>query len=273
MGEILFSPIILNALLAGGAMSLLLGPLGCLVVWRRMAYFGDAIAHGALLGVALSLLCTLPLTAAIFITALVMGCVMTAWMKDVRFHADTLLGFLAHGMLAVGLVAVAMSDHTAGDLEAYLFGDILAISRTEILTMAALVSVGLIVIIRNWDALVLTTLEPNLARVEGIAVMRLNYILVAVLALLVALAIKMVGVLLITALLIMPAAAARPVSRSPAQMALFAVCFSMVAIAGGIVSAVAIDAPSGAMIVVVAMCLGVASLVVTSLFHRLKRLF
>ena len=264
----MLSPIILNALAAGGILSALLGPLGCVVVWRRMAYFGDAVSHAALLGVALSLIASLPLTPAIFMVTLIMASLLATWMRDVRFHADTLLGFLAHGMLAIGLVMVSLSDHVQIDINAYLFGDILSVSRGEIVTIAALVIVGVALLIRYWDGLVLSTVEPSLAAVEGHNVMRLNYVLVALMAATVAVAIKIVGVLLITALLIMPAAAARPLAKSPQGMAWIAIICSILSIAGGIAGALALDAPTGPMIVVVAMILCIGTIVTGNAFKR-----
>ncbi len=251
----MLSPIILNALLAGGALSLLLGPLGCFVVWRRMAYFGDAVSHAALLGVALSLIMALPMTLSIFAVTVSMAAVLAALMRDVRFHADTLLGLLAHGLLAIGIVCVALSNSIQMDINAYLFGDILSVSAAEIITIAALSFIGLCTILFFWNGLVLSTLEPSLAAVEGYPVMRLNFILVALLAATVALAIKIVGVLLITALLIMPAAAARPLAKSPAGMACLAILCALLSIAGGLYGSLVLDAPTGPMIVVAAMVL------------------
>lgn len=264
----MFSIVTLNALLAGGAMSLLLGPLGCFVVWRRMAYFGDAVSHAALLGVALSLIFSLPMTGAILGVTLLLAGLLTAWIRDIRFHADTVLGFLAHGMLAVGLIAVALSDQAQFDLNAYLFGDILSVSAGEIYTVALLSLAGLAVIAWHWQGLVLATLEPNLAAVEGYPVMRLNYILVGVLAATIAVAIKIVGVLLITALLIMPAAAARPLAKSPGAMATLAALCALTSIVGGIFAAIALDAPTGPMIVVVAMVLCILTMIVSRLMKH-----
>lgn len=252
--------IVLTALAAGGMLSLLLGPLGCFVVWRQMAYFGDAIAHAALLGVALALVASLPFTPAIFVVALLVAAILTYWMRDTRFHADTLLGFLAHGTLAIGLLIVALSEHSQVDINQFLFGDILTLSSSDLITVALLTIAGLIILIGNWRGLVLATLEPNLAAVEGYRTMRLNYLLVAVLAGTVAVAIKLVGVLLITALLIMPAAAARPLARTPAQMAIIASVMSLLSITTGIAGALAADAPTGPSIVVAAMLLCVVSL-------------
>lgn len=264
----MLSPVMLNALAAGGLMSLLLGPLGCFVVWRRMAYFGDAVSHAALLGVALSLIFNAPLTPAIFLVTLVMASLLASWMRDVRFHADTLLGFLAHGMLALGLVAVALTQEVQIDLNAFLFGDILTVGREDIAMIGVVVAIGLGLLWRSWHGLVLSTLEPNLAAVEGYRVMRLNYMLVAILAATVAVAIKIVGVLLITALLIMPAAAARPLAKSPASMACIAALCSMGSIALGLAASVALDVPSGAMIVLAAMAICIVTMLAGRLLNR-----
>jgi zinc transport system permease protein len=261
----MLSSVVLTAMAAGGLMSLLLGPLGCFVVWRQMAYFGDAIAHAALLGVALALVMNLPFTPAIFIVAVGVAATLTYWMRDTRFHADTLLGFLAHGTLALGLLIVALSGHTQIDINAFLFGDILTLSQSDLITVGVLVVVGLGILLTHWRGLVLATLEPNLAAVEGYQVMKLNYLLVAVLAGTIAVAIKLVGVLLITALLIMPAAAARPLSRTPAGMAKLAALMSMLAIGLGIAIALPLDAPTGPMIVVVAMVLCITTLAIDKL--------
>jgi zinc transport system permease protein len=176
-------------------------------------------------------------------------------MRDVRFHADTLLGFLAHGLLAIGIVCIALSNSAQIDINAYLFGDILSVSGTEIVSIAILSVTGLAILLYYWNALVLCTLEPTIAHVEGHSVMRLNFILVALLAATVALAIKIVGALLITALLIMPAAAARPLAKSPVAMACIAILAAWFSVAGGLYSSLLLDAPTGPMIVITAMVL------------------
>lgn len=267
-GAAMLSAVVLTALAAGGMLSLLLGPLGCLVVWRQMAYFGDAISHAALLGVALALVGSLPFTPAIFAVALLVAGALTAWMRDTRFHADTLLGFLAHGTLAIGLLIVALSGYTQVDVNSFLFGDILTLSISDIISVAILTVIGLGILVWHWRGLVLATLEPNLAAVEGYPVMRLNYLLVAVLAGTIAVAIKLVGVLLITALLIMPAAAARPLAHSPAGMAIWAAGLNLLAITSGIALALQWDVPTGPTIVVMAMLLCLLTLAIDRFRRR-----
>lgn len=266
-GATMLSPIMLNALLTGGIISLLLGPLGCFVVWRRMAYFGDAVSHAALLGVALSLVTALPMLPAIFSVTLLMALSLALLMRDVRFQADTLLGFLAHGFLAVGVVMVSLSHASSIDMNAFLFGDILSVSRQEIIEIGLFVAVGLIVLWRYWHGLVLATLDAQLAQVEGHNTTRLNVVLVLLLAATVAIAIKIVGVLLITALLIMPAAAARPLAKSPLHMAVLAVLCGWLATGLGLSVALKIDSPAGPTVVIAAMVL----CMITMLWSRLKK--
>lgn len=244
------SHVVLSAMLAGVFLSLLLGPLGCFVVWRRLAYFGDAIAHASLLGVALALIFSLPVTPLMFLVAMCIAIVLSVWMRDVRYNADTMLGFLAHGALATGLLLVSLSNHNQIDINSFLFGDILTINVQDFLVILTLVAVGLLLLFTHWNALVLATLHKELAKVEGVAMERLNYLLITLLALTVAVCIKLVGVLLITALLIMPAAAARPFAKSPKHMAILSVICSAGAIITGLVVALTLDSPTGPTIVV-----------------------
>lgn len=262
------SHVILSAMIAGALLSLLLGPLGCFVVWRRLAYFGDAIAHASLLGVALALIFSLPVTPLMFLVAMCIATLLSVWMRDARYNADTMLGFLAHGALATGLLLVALSDHNQIDINSFLFGDILTINAQDFLVILTLVAVGLFLLIKHWNALVLTTLHNDLAKVEDVAVERLNYLLIALLALSVAVCIKLVGVLLITALLIMPAAAARPFAKSPKHMAILSVICSVFAIISGLVVALKLDSPTGPTIVVASTLLCVFSMGLSQLLKR-----
>ncbi|MEJ0009517.1 MAG: iron chelate uptake ABC transporter family permease subunit [Alphaproteobacteria bacterium] len=201
---------ILRALIGGVVLALVLGPLGCFVVWRHMAYFGDTIAHAALLGVALSLISgTIGLTPAIFIVALGVALALHFLGGDKRFHSDTILGILAHGTLALGVLLVALTRTVRVDITTYLFGDVLAISWDDVVALAVLAVLILLLLRAAWRPLLMVTLSPAIAHVEGVHVRRTQLMLVVMLAAIIAVAIKLVGVLLITALLIMPAASAR----------------------------------------------------------------
>lgn len=244
---------LLRALLGGLALTLITGPLGCFVVWRRMAYFGDAVAHSALLGVVIGLAFHLHVTVGILCSSLVMALVLVLLQRESRFSSDTLLGILAHGGLSLGLVSVAFLPEVRVDLSAYLFGDILALSWRDVGVIAAVSTAGIALLATHWRALMLMTLHEDIARVEGVAVTRMRVLLMVLIATVVAVAIKLVGMLLITALLIVPAASARFVSREPGQMARAATVIGMLAVAGGLSLSYAWDTPSGPSIVVGAL--------------------
>lgn len=240
-----------RAALAGIGVAIAAAPLGCFVVWRRMAYFGDATAHAAILGVALSLAFSMSIFIGTMVVALLMA--LTVSLLSGRGYAmDTLLGVLAHSALAFGLVAVSFLSGIRIDLMAYLFGDILAVSHTDlgVIWGGAGLVVGLIG--WRWSALLTSTLNEDLAHASGIDPNREQLVLTLALAITVAVAIKVVGVLLIAAMLIIPAAAARPLSRTPEAMAVIAGVIGMLSVIVGLRAAYVFDTPAGPTIVCVA---------------------
>lgn len=258
LSSIMFEDFLIRALLAGCAVALVAGPLGAFVVWRRMAYFGATLSHSALLGIALGLLAgaepMLGVLAVCAVVALLMG--VRRWnLASGILSEDTLLGILAHGTLALGLVAVAFLDSVRLDLNAYLFGDILAVSTNDLYWLyggGALVAVVLLIL---WRPLLSATVHEELARVEGVPVEGLRLIYMLVLAFVVALAMKVVGILLVTSLLIIPAATARPLAKTPEQMGVLAAVAGCLSVAGGLWGSFNYDTPSGPSIVVAAMVL------------------
>ncbi|MGR3551813.1 metal ABC transporter permease [Pseudooceanicola sp.] len=241
----------MRATLAGVGVALAAAPLGCFVVWRRMAYFGDATAHAAILGVALSLALSISVFAGALVIALLMA--LTVNLLTGRGYAmDTLLGVLAHSALAFGMVAVSFLSGIRIDLMAYLFGDILAVSRTDLAVIWGGAALVVALIAWRWSALLTATLNEDLAHASGLEPKREQLILTLSLAITVAVAIKVVGVLLIAALLIIPAAAARPLSRTPEGMALVAAGIGSVSALVGLRAAYLLDTPAGPSIVCVA---------------------
>ena len=242
---------LVRAALAGLGLALAAGPLGCFVVWRRMAYFGDATAHAAILGVALALAFSVSVFAGTLGVALAMALVVSA-LAGRGWAMDTTLGVLAHSALAFGLVAVSFLHGVRLDLQAYLFGDILAVSRADLLFIwgGAVLVLGLL--IWRWQALLTATLNEDLAHASGINPARERLVLVLALALVVAVAIKVVGALLITAMLLIPAAAARSFARTPEAMAGLAVGVGAVAALGGLQASLRFDTPAGPSIVAAA---------------------
>ncbi len=252
---------LVRAALAGIGLTLAAGPLGSFVVWRRMAYFGDATAHAAILGVALALATGLPLYVGTLGVALAMA--LTVATLTGRGHsADTVLGVLAHSALAFGLVAVSFLHGQRVNLQSFLFGDILAVTRSDLVWVWGGSAAVLALLVWRWQRLVTATVNEELAQAAGLNPRAERLVLTLALALTVAVAIKIVGALLIAAILIIPAAAARPLARTPEQMAAGAVAIGIVSVIGGLFLSLRADTPAGPSIVAAAaalFCLGVAA--------------
>ena len=260
-------PFLLRALLAGLGLAVIAAPLGCFVVWRRMAYFGEAVAQAGLIGIAVGLALSVDLTASVLAVTLVVSGLLVALGRQRAVPFDTLLGLIAHAALAVGVIAASLARGPQLDLMAFLFGDIFAVTRSDLgwiglggaLALAAMVSI--------WRPLLALSVHEDLAAAEGTAVERVKLVFVAVLALVVAIAIKIVGVLLTIAFLIMPAAAARPLSETPEQMVLFAAIFGALAVALGLFLSLSLDTPGGPSIVLM-MALFFAIAIVPTVVSR-----
>ena len=240
------------ALLGGSAIALLAGPLGSFIVWRKMAYFGDTLSHASLLGIALGLFFQINLTVAIILCCLLLAIILVGLEKNQTVSTDTLLGILAHSALSLGLVAISFFDHIRVDLMAYLFGDLLSITFKDagLLWLGALIISGLL--IGLWRALLAITLNEELAKVDGLPVEKLRLTLMLLIGIVIAVAMQFVGALIITSLLIIPAATARKISTSPEQMAIFASLIGIVSIGGGLIGSAYYDTPAGPSVVVIA---------------------
>jgi zinc transport system permease protein len=255
MRAIAMDDFVLRAFLGGLGLAVVAGPLGALVVWRRMAFFGDALAHSALLGVTLGFALGINLTLGIALLCILLALLLVTLQSRVRVAADTLLGIFAHSTLSLGLVVIAFMDRLRVDLLGYLFGDILAVTRWDLAWIYLGGVVVLAALVLLWRQFLSVTVHEDLARVEGVPVDRLRFVFVLLIAITVAVAMKIVGVLLITALLIIPAAAARRFARSPEQMAVLAGVLGAVAVAAGISASLTFDTPAGPSIVVAAAVL------------------
>jgi zinc transport system permease protein len=253
---------LLRALLTGLLVALMAGPLGTFVIWRRMAYFGDALSHSALLGIVIGVAFGINITVAVIVLCFVLAVSLLGLKFRTRMHEDALLGILAHGSLALGLVAWGLFDGVRLDLFGYLFGDILTVTWEETLMVAGLATLVLLTLVVIWVPLLQISIDESLARVEGVAVRRTQLIYVMLMAALVAVAIKLVGILMTTALMIIPASAARGFARTPGQMAVFAAVAGMLSVVLGIALAVMTDVAAGPAIVLVSMALFLATLLV-----------
>ena len=252
MTELAIPDFLWQAWLGGLGVALAAGPLGCFVVWRRMAFFGDTLAHAGLLGVALGTLLHTNLNLSIAAVCLLLALVLAVLSRQQTLATDTLLGILAHSALALGLITLSFMDQVRFDLNSYLFGDLLAVSRSDIYWICGAAAVTLATLFRLWNGLLMATIHEELAQVEGVAVERLRLVLMVLFSLVIAFAMKIVGVLLITALLIIPAATARRLANTPERMALLAIVFGITAVSGGLGLSWNYDTPAGPSVVVTA---------------------
>jgi zinc transport system permease protein len=250
----------LRALVGGVGVALVAGPLGCFIVWRRMAYFGDTMAHSALLGVALALLLEIHITAGVFAIATAVAFALILLQRQQALPTDALLGILSHSTLALGIVLVAFMAWVRIDLMSYLFGDLLAVTRFDIALIYGGGAVVLAILAAIWRPLLAATVSEELAAAEALHPERARLVFMILMAGVIAIAMKIVGILLITSLLIIPAATARRFAGGPEAMALLAAATGAVAVVLGLFGSLEFDTPSGPSVVVAALVLFLASL-------------
>jgi zinc transport system permease protein len=251
---------ILRALLGGVGIAIISGPLGCLVVWQRMSYFGAALSHAALLGIALGFLLTIDLKITMLGVTFLTSLLLMGLQHNRQFSSDTLLGVLAHLSLAMGMVVLGLLPQVRIDLMAYLFGDILAISWVDILWIYIGGGLVLIALSLIWRNILSLTLHRDLALVDGVKENKTRFIFLLLLSFIIAISMQLVGVLLIVSMLIIPAASARKFSRSPEQMAFYATLAGIYSVASGLWMSYHFDTPAGPSIVLAAGSLFAMSL-------------
>ncbi|MGU3577163.1 metal ABC transporter permease [Brucellaceae bacterium C25G] len=249
-----------RALIAGIGLAITTGPLGCFIIWRRMAYFGDTMSHSALLGVALALFFDINMILGVFLVALSISAVLLLLQRKQSLSSDSLLGILSHSTLALGLVIVAFMTWIRVDLMSFLFGDILSVSATDIIFIYGGGAVVLTILAFLWRPLLASTVNEDLARAEGMRPDLSQAIFMILLAVIIAIAMKIVGILLITAMLIIPAATARRFASTPEKMALIASVVGSLAVTAGLFGSLQYDTPSGPSIVVAAFGIFMLSL-------------
>jgi len=252
-GTIMIDPFIFHAWLAGIGISLMSAPIGCFIAWQRLVYFGDTVAHAALLGVVLALSFSMMPIAGIVLMAVVVALLVASLQDDTLLPSDTLLGILAHASLALGLVILSQSPSITLDVNGLLFGDILAVSNMDLLVIFSVAFATLAIIVTRWKPLMRFVLHADIAQVEGVNTRNTRLLLMLMIALIVAVSIKLVGILLITSLLILPAASARLLARSPSQMTVYATIISMLAVTLGLAGSLHFDTPTGPSIILGAL--------------------
>jgi len=243
---------VLRALFGGVGVAIAAGPLGCFVVWRRMAYFGAALSHSALLGVALGLFAGIDPMLGIGAFCVCLALLLVGLERQRLLASDTLLGILAHGTLALGLILLSLMEHLRVDLMGYLFGDVLAIGERDLVLIYAVTAVIAGILVLIWRPLLSATVHEDLASVEGVPVARVRLAFTVMIAAVIAVGMKVVGILLIVSLLIIPAAAARRLSATPEHMAVAAVAVGVLSVLFGLAASLQWDLPAGPSMVLAA---------------------
>ena len=256
----MFDDFFIRALVAGIGVAIVTGPLGCFVVWRRLSYFGDTLAHSALLGVTMAYSFQFNIAISVFLISSLIALILIKLQKRTNLPGDALLGLLAHSSLAVGLVVIGFLTFIRFDIMGLLFGDILAVNVTDLLIIwfgGGLILLFLKII---WKPLFASTVNYELAEAEGLNPDRAKAIFTILMAALIAISIKMVGLLLITGMLIIPAAMARNLSDSPFKMVLFSIIGGLLSVLIGLFSSLEFNTPSGPSIIAAALFLFILSL-------------
>ena len=256
----MFDDFFTRALIAGIGIAIVTGPLGCLVIWRRLSYFGDTLAHSALLGVTLAYAFSINISLSVFIISGTVALLLISLQKRTKLAGDSLLGLLAHSSLAIGLVLIGFLSSIRFDLMGLLFGDILAVTTQDILIIwfGGLIILGILFYI--WKSIFAATVNYDLAAAEGMKPDLSNFIFTILLAGVIAISIKMIGALLITGLLLIPAATSRSLSNNPFQMVILSILVGITSVITGLFGSLELNTASGPSIVVAALVLFILSI-------------
>ena len=267
----MFDDFFIRALIAGIGIAIVVGPLGCFVIWRRLSYFGDTLSHSALLGVTLAYSFSLNISLSVFIVSAVVALLLINLQKKTKLAGDSLLGLLAHSSLAIGLVLIVFLSYIRFDLMGLLFGDILAVTIEDLALVwfGGFVILGILYFI--WKSLFSATVNFDLSAAEGMKPEVSNLIFTLLLAGVIALSIKMIGALLITGLLLIPAATARNISNSPNQMVFLATLVGIISVIAGLFTSLELNTSSGPTIIVVSLILFIISLVPLEIKGQLQK--
>ncbi len=266
----IFDDFFVRALVAGIGMAIVAGPLGCFVIWRRLAYFGDTLAHSGLLGVTIGFILNIDLSFSVFVISGIIAFFLLVLQKKTKLAGDSLLGLLAHSSLAIGLVFIAILSSIRFDLMGLLLGDILSVSINDILIIWFGGSLLLLVLFFIWKSLFAATISYDLAKAEGMSPELSNYLFTILLAGIIAISIKMIGVLLITGLLLIPPAMSRNFSNSPKQMIIFSIIGGVISVIIGLFCSLELNTPSGPSIIVASLILFIISLFFKKGFNVVK---
>ena len=267
----MFDDFFIRALVAGLGVAIVTGPLGCFVVWRRLSYFGDTLAHSALLGVTMAYSFQFNIALSVFIISSIIAIILIQLQKKTNLPGDALLGLLAHSSLAVGLVVIGFLTFIRFDIMGLLFGDILAVTLNDIIIIWFGGALILIILKLIWRPLFASTVNYELAEAEGLNPDRAKAIFTILMAAIIAISIKIVGLLLITGMLIIPAAMARNISNNPQQMVVLSIVGGLLSVMIGLFSSLEFNTPSGPSIITAALILFCFSLIKFKKYSELKK--
>ncbi len=256
----MFEDFLFRAFVAGIGLALITGPLGCFIVWRRLSYFGDTLAHSALLGVVIAYALSVNLILSVFLISAIISLSLLYLQKKTYLPNDALLGLLAHSVLAIGLVLLGLLSFIRIDLMGLLFGDILSVNFQDILIIWIGGCVVLILLILIWRPLFAGTVNLEIAKAEGLNPELANTIFTLLIAAVIAISIKIVGILLITGLLIIPAAASRNLSSTPIQMAIVSSIIGLLSVVMGLFSSITWNTSTGPTILSLALVIFILTL-------------
>lgn len=254
--------------IAGITIALLAGPLGVFMIWRRIAFVGDTIAHSSLLGVSLALWWNWNPFAGVFLVAILIALLASQDDQGKVLGSDTILGLISHATLAGGIIVSTSLVPFRVDLLGYLYGDILSISPNELTLMVVVGVLLLSLLIYLWRQFLAVSLHRQLAAVAGINVKVINIMYLLSVAVAIGIGMRLVGILLITALLIVPAASGRFFSYSPEDMAIRASILGVVAVVAGLIASLLLDWPSGPTIVFVSILIWFICYILHSITQR-----
>lgn len=246
---------LLPSIFAGIGIALVSGPLGSFIVWRKMAYFGDTLAHASLMGIALGFLLDVNINVALVCSSLILAGALVLFQRRSNLATDTLLGILAHSALSIGLIAVSFLDDVRIDLMGYLFGDLLSVTAADLLFIWLGVLAIFTILHFVWHPLLSASVNEELASVEGINVELMRMVLMLMISLVIAIGMKFVGALIMTSLLIIPAATARRIAQTPEMMAVYASVCGVISVLAGLTLSWNFDTPAGPSVVVSASSL------------------
>ena len=267
----MFDDFFIRALIAGIGIALVTGPLGCFIIWRRLSFFGDTLSHSALLGVTIAFFFELNIAFSVFLISSAIALILLKLQKTTKLPGDALLGLLAHSSLAVGLVVIGFLTTIRFDIMGLLFGDILAVNEIDLLIIWIGGALILLILKFIWKPLFASTVNHELAEAEGMNPDKVNAIFTVLLAAIIAISIKIVGLLLITGMLIMPAAMARNVSNNPNQMVKLSIIGGLLSVIIGLFSSLEINTPSGPSIITAALVLFCLTLIKIKNYSELKK--